>query len=595
MVKNGLSDSRLFHCTAREADQFGEKSKGARKGMNLKKLSAALLAVAMVGSLAACGSKSSSSSGSSSGTSKYDADQTLTENLGQEPATMDPSKATDLYGIQIILDTTEPLTRNEQQKDGSNKITPAGAKSWESNTDGSVWTFHLRKNTWNDGQAVTAQDYVYGVQRLMDPKTASQYGYMLSCLKNGDAVNTGKMAVDQLGVKAIDDSTLQFTLQAPTPYFLSLSYTNFILPVRQDIVEKYGDKYGADANTLISCGPFQVKSWTHNSEIILVKNEKYWDKKSVHLTKIDYKIITDETAGYNSFDNGGIDVCGVGDPEWLKRFRAKKGVKYVSYVSPSTNFDFFNTKDKLFSNVNIRKAFTLAENRKDLAKTIFRGMREPAYSWIPAGVDTGKLGDFRKQVNEEPLKQLQKENPDPKALLLKGMQELGLGSDPSKITVTYSTGGTDQWSRNYGEYLQQMFEKSLGVKIELDYNEWATFESKVNQGNYQMAGEAWSIDYNDPMAMLQIMTSTANTIPTGWKNEKFDNLVKQANTEMDESKRVQMYKEAESILLYDDCILCPTVNRVVYRVSYDYVKNMPTNYFAYNSCVDKYTYISGRK
>lgn len=562
--------------------------------MNFKKLSAALLAVAMVGSLAACGSKKSSSSGSSGGTSKYDADQTLVQNLQNEPATLDASKATDQYAIQVLMDTCEPLTRYEEQKDGSNKITPAAAKSWESNDDGTVWTFHLRKNTWSDGKAVTAKDYEYGAKRIMDPNTASQWGYMLSCLKNGEDVLAGKKPTSELGVKATDDYTLEITLEAPTPYFLSLTYTNFILPIRQDVVEKYGDKYGADVAGLLSCGPFTMKSWKHNSEIILVKNNKYWDKKSVHLTKIDYKMITDNTASYNMFDNGGIDLTGVGDIEWLKRFKKKANVKYTEYTTPAVNFEFYNTKDKFFSNANVRKAFALAIDRDDMAKTIFHDLFTPTYSWIPQGVSTGELGDFRDQVKEQPLKTLQKENPDAKALLLKGMKELGLGDDPSKLKVTYSTGGTDQWSRNMCEFMQQMFKKNLGVSIDLDFNEWATFQNKINSGDYQMGGMAWSIDYNDPMAMLQIMVTGANTIPTGWSNPEFDKLVKQAGKEMDETKRVDLYKQAEYIMLHDDCVLVPELLRSVHRCSYKYVMGKPNNYNAANSVSDKYMYIAPR-
>lgn len=565
--------------------------------MSAKKLFAALLAVAMVGSLAACGGNSGKSGGNSaqsSGTSKLDADQIYTISLDSDPSTIDPSKCNDIYGGAILTNTMEPLTRVEQQKDGSNKVAPAAAKSWESNADGTVWTFHLRDNHWSDGQKVTAKDYAYGISRILNPKTGSPLAYMLVSIKNANAVNGGKMAVDQLGVKAVDDNTLQITLESSTPYFLALTYSNAMYPCRQDYVEKYGEKYGSEANTLVACGPFKVKSWTHNSEIILVKNNDYWDKKTVKLTTVDYKILADENSLYNSFDNGTVESVGCGTPEWIKRFKAKDNVQYTHYVTPSIRFHFYNTKDKLFKNVNIRKAFTLAVNRDDVVDTIYHKTMATTYSWVPVGVSTGSLGDFRKQVGVEPLKQLKDENKDPKALLLQGMKELNLGDDPSKLKITFSMGGTTQWLRNYGEYLQQVFKKNLGVTIDLDYNEWPTFQSKINHGDYQMGYMSWGIDYDDPMAMLGLMTSDANSIPTGWKNEKYDALVKQASSEMDEAKRVQLYKQAEEIVLHDDCVLAPIVNETVNRFTYKYVKNQSTNYFASNSSGLKYIYISGR-
>ena len=562
--------------------------------MKMKKLLALLLASAAVFSLAACGDKKAGGSASASKKQTMDADQTYTVAMSSEPSTLDPSKVGDIYGVQLLTNTMEMLTRIRQKEDGSNEVTAAGAKSWESNDDGTVWTFHLRDNKWDDGKAVTAQDYVYGLQRMLDPKTASPFSYMVTCIKNGEKVNAGKLPLTDLGAEAVDDHTLKLTLEAPTPYFMALTYSA-MYPVRQDIVEKYGEKYGSEAETLVSNGPFSMKKWSHNAEIVLVRNKSYWDKQSVKLQTIDYKILSDEIAMYNSFDNGSIDTTGCGKKEWIDRFKKKSNAKYTTYANPSVDFMFFNQKDKLFKNENIRKAFTVAVNRDDIVKTIYQGLRKPAYTWVPEGVSTGKLGEFRKEVNYEPTKELIKENPDAKALLLKGMEELGLGSDPSKLKVTYSMGGTAQWARDYGEYMQQAFKKTLGVTIELDYNEWPTFQSKINNYEYQIADEVMNIGYNDPMDMLIEMISTANVVPTGWVNAEFDSVMKQASTEMDETKRVELYKKAETILLQDDCVLAPVVNSVVNRFTYDYVKNQNSNYFASTYGGMKYTYISGRK
>ena len=199
-------------------------------------------------------------------------------------------------------------------------------------------------------------------------------------------------------------------------------------------------------------GPFKVDSWTHNSEITLVKNDQYWDKDNVKLDKVKFSIITDSNARYNSFESGALDNISVGEQEWVDRFSAKENVERVDTKQPAMRFDFFNVEDELFGNLNIRKAFALAVDREDMAKTIYQDLHVPAYWWVPEGISTGENGEYREQV-EGPLAKIAKEE-DAKELLLKGMEELGLGSDPSKITVKYSLSATTQWARNYGEYVQ---------------------------------------------------------------------------------------------------------------------------------------------
>ena len=483
----------------------------------------------------------------------------------------------------------EPLTRLDE-KDGENVRVGAGAESWESNEDGTVWTFKLRDNQWSDGEPVTAEDYAYGITRTLDPEAGSPNAYLITCIKNGVAVNNGEKDVSELGVKAVDEKTLEITLESPTPYFLSLTDTRAMFPQRKDIVEKYGETYGAEKDNIVGNGPFVVQTWTHNSEIVLAKNEKYWDAENVHLQNVNYKILNDENAIYNSFENKSLDTCSSGTPEWIDRFKAKEDVVYTKSVIPSVRFHFFNTKDKLFGNENIRKAFTLAINREEVAKSIYFDTMDPLYSWVPNGVSTGEQGSYREQV-EEPLKAMY-ESEDPKELLLKGMEELGLGSDPSKLDIKFTLGDTNQWIRNYGEYYQQVFKKELGVNIELDTNEWGTFQSKTNSGDYQMGYMVWSIDYNDPISMLSLMKSNAGSIPTFWENAEYDALIDQASVEMDEQKRVELYKQAEQMLFEEGCALCPVVNESKHAFTYEYVKNISE--LPFTTMGSKKLYISGR-
>ncbi|MDO4556384.1 MAG: peptide ABC transporter substrate-binding protein [Lachnospiraceae bacterium] len=557
-----------------------------------KRVLCCLLTAVMVFSLTACGGGSDESTSQGSGVTvdgkELDAEQYYNTYLVSDPSTLDSVKLTDNYGWAILTNIMEPLTRMSEE-DGENVRVGAGAETWESNEDGTVWTFHLRDNTWTDGQAVTANDYVYGITRTLDPESGSPNAYLITCIKNGAAVNNGEMDVSELGVKAVDDKTLEITLEQPSPYFISLTDTRAMLPQREDIVEQYGDTYGAEADTIIGCGPFKLESWTHNSEIVAVKNEDYWNAEEVYLDTVDWKIISDENALYSSFENESLDIVGSATKEWMEKFSTTEGVDTVEYVSPAVRYNFYNTKDELFSNYNIRKAFSIALDRDDVSNTIYDGAMLASYSWVPEGVSTGELGDFRAQ-SENPMEEMMKE--DPKEVLLQGMKELGLGDDPSTITVTLSFGDTSQWMRKYGEYYQQVFKEKLGVNIELDYNEWSTFQSKTVSGDYQMGYMSWSIDYNDPISMLENMTSDAGAIPTFWSNEEYDKLIAQAKTEMDEAARVELYKQAEKILFDEGMVLCPVVNEQVHSYRHDYMNNLPTTYFNTMGLIGVFT--SGR-
>ncbi|MFD3156104.1 peptide ABC transporter substrate-binding protein [Haloimpatiens sp. FM7330] len=563
--------------------------------MRSKKLLALVLGAALIASTAfvGCGEKKNTDSKSGDdkkAEAKMDKEQYLNLVI-TEPKSLDPSRSNDKYSSLVLADVMEGLTRIEQDKDGKDVIKPGGAEKWEHNEDSTVWTFHLRDYKWSDGKPVTAQQFEYGIKRTLDPKTGSTYAFLLSPIKNADEYNKGKASGDSIGVKALDDKTLQITLKQPCTYFLDLTYFKVMQPQRKDIIEKSGDKYGSEANTMVFCGPFKISSWTHNSEIVLEKNDTYWEKDVVKLQKVNLKIIGDKSAQYNSLANGSIDSVAVSKPEWIKKFDATGKFNVLKGYDPSTNYTFVNTKDKLFSNVNVRKAFSLAITREDLANVIFHGTMEPAYGWAPPSLQlNGK--DFRELAGEEPLKKLKEENPDPKEVLKKGLKELGMDPDPSKVTVNYLCSGTEQWDRTYAEYLQQMFKKSLGIKIKAEYVKWPVFQKRTDEMKYQVAGMAWAGDYNDPNTFFDMWMTGANAVPIGWSNKKYDDVVKKAMSTVDPEKRLDLYKEAEKILLYDDCAIMPTVYRKRSTYRYKYVKNLMSPLFG--NMEFKYAYTEGR-
>ncbi|NFV12538.1 peptide ABC transporter substrate-binding protein [Clostridium sporogenes] len=560
--------------------------------MKSKRLLAALVSCIVLASvaLAGCGGKESSSQGKGA-----DKEQYLNMILQEEPKNLDPSKSSDLYSSQVISEVYEGLTRIEVDENGKDVVKPAGAEKWDVSEDGLKWTFHLRDYEWSDGKKVTAKDYEYGIKRTLDPKTASEYAYLLAPIKNADEYNAGKAKAEEVGVKALDDKTLEITLEGPCAYFLKITYFKLMMPQRHDIVEKYGEKYGTEASNMVFCGPFKIKEWVHANKMELVKNEKYWDAKSVKLNNVHMKIINNEAARMQELLNGGIDFSGVQKPEWKEKFEKADKFEVKKVVEPATNIEFFNQNVKLFSNDKVRKAFSLAVNREEVSKTLFKNDFTPAYGFVPPSLQIGDK-EFRKEVGEEPIKKLKEENKDPQKLLIEGLKELGMDPDPSKVTVNYLTGSTSDQQKEICEFFQEMYQKSLGVKVNIEYVQWPVYMKRINNAEYEITGMAWTGDYNDPMTEFDLWMTGAKVLPTNWSNKKYDELIKKSASLPEEKndERLKLFKEAEEILLYEDATVVPTVYRARNIYQRKYVKGIMVPQFG--SLYDvKYAYTEGRE
>lgn len=522
-----------------------------------------------------------------------DPEQYINTYMVSNPTTLDLSRRSDTYSSTIMINTMEALVRMEE-RDGDYFLAPGDAYKWESNEDGTVWTFYLGDNKWEDGVPVTADQYVYSLRRSSLPETGSPNSYFLAPIKNFDAVNDGSMAVEELGVRAIDEKTLEITLTEPLPAFLSMINSTVYYPQRQDKIEQWGERYGSEAEYTISNGPFRVSRWVHNNVIEVVKNEHYWDAENVHLERITWNIMPDQTTYYNAFESGEIDFVGTGAQEWIDRFNSRDDVTYNSYTSATITYSFFNAQDELFKNANIRKAFMLAIDRWEINEMAFGGLRVPTYGWVVPTISVGNI-NYREaagDIIQEMIDELKAEGKTAKDLLLQGMAELGLGNDPSKLKVTFNLAGTDEWFRNLGEYLQQVYGYELGVNLEINFSEWGIFYDNVQKGNYQIGFMAWGAYYNDPYDVLSLFVSEYDMIETGWVNKDYDELIFKAAVEMDEQKRLEYYIAAENILLRDEAVASPLATSRVNQ----FVKNYVHNYskLGFSSMGFKYVYTSGR-
>lgn len=573
--------------------------------MKSKKMLASLLAVTMVASvgLVGCGNKDDGGNakkdteGTASKTDELDAEQHLSVIFNEEPKTVDPSKATDLYSSQITTNTQEALTRISEDENGNDTIVPGMAEKWETSDDGLTWTFHLRDAQWSDGQPVKAEDYRYAVLRTLNPDTASSYAFLLSPIKNADEYNGDKASADDVGIKAKDDKTLEITLKNPCPYFLKLTYFKVFSPQRKDIVEQYGETFGTEANTLVFSGPYTMKEWVHNSKVELVKNDKYWDADNVKLDGVSMNIIAETNSRMQSLYNGSVDIGAVSKPEWIEKLDGTNDFDVLKKYGGDVTYTLFNEAEEyngeknIFANKKVRQAFAIAQDREKKIEVLRKGIGEPAYAWIPPMININDK-EYRDQYTDLPIKELAEKNKDPKALLIEGLKELGLGEDPSKVTVHFLYAGTDTQAKEWAEYEQQEYQEKLGINLEIEYVEWAQFSTRVDELDYQMGSQAWGGDYDDPSTFLEFIVSDTGMCPTGWVNKEYDDLVTKAASETDGQKRADMYHDAEKILL-DECSVIPECWRTTNTYKRKCVKGYVSPIFGTPDY--KGVYISGRK
>lgn len=526
--------------------------------------------------------------------------------LNSEPTSLDPARASDNYALSIMANIYEPLVLIHGDKDG-NPVFTGGAATWDVSEDGLVYTFHLRDNQWWDGQPVTAQDYEYALKRAIDPATGAPYVYLLSDILNAiqeeeapaeeiaeeddeaatEAENeeetpaaeteeskTENVApafdMDKVGVKALDDKTLEITLGAPSATFLQVMAQPVSCAVRKDWIEKEGEAYGSDPDKIMGNGPFKVNEWQHNTKIVLEKADTYWNAANVLYQKVNLPILQDENTLMTAFMNKEIFSVGTTKPEWKEKFAEKEDVINVNKDDIATFFMMFNTKDELFKNVKVRRAFSAALDREDFNETIWFGNNKAATGWVPLTIYVGD-NNYREAAGNF-IDKLQQEVPDPKALLAEGLSELGMDDKIDNLEVSIILGSTDTWFRTFGEYLQSIFKEVLNVDLKIEQLDWTVFSDRVDKSDYQIGYMAWGSELVEPNAMLLIHADGSPQVGTYWDNEEYNKTVKAAASEVDPAKRLELYIKAESILM-DEAPVAPVVHSMINSYRYDFIKN----------------------
>ena len=486
--------------------------------------------------------------------------QEIVRHIKDEPASLDPAKAVGLPEIQVIRDLYEGLTN----QDASGKVVPGVAESWQS-SDNKTWIFTLRKDArWSNGEPVTADDFVYSWQRLVDPKTSSPFAWFagLSGIENADAIAKGSMGVDKLGVTALDKHRLKVTLVRPVPYFPSLTANFSLYPVSKTVIAQHGSNWTQPAN-LVGNGAYKLQDRVVNEKIVLMRNDRYWDNAHSVLTKVTFLPINEESSATKRYRAGDIDIT----ESFPKNMYAllKKTLPGEVYTPDQlgTYYYAFNTEKGPTADVRVRQALSMTIDRRIIAEKVLGTGEKPAWHFTPdvtAGFTPAQ--SMLQQHSQEEL------NVQARTLLAAA----GYGpSKPLHLNLLYNTSENHQ---KLAIAVASMWKKTLGADVKLQNQEWKTYIDSRNSGNFDVIRASWVGDYNEPSTFLSLLTSGHSGNIARFKNSDYDAVMAQASMESSDSARNDDYNRAEHILA-EQAPIAPVYQYTNGRLIKPWVKGYP--------------------
>ncbi len=467
--------------------------------------------------------------------------QVLVRQLGAEPASIDPQLVEETEGSTIAGDLFEGLFIQDQ----NGGVAPAGAVSYTLDDTQTVYTFRLRSNLkWSNGDLVTANDYVYSWQRLADPNLGSNYaGYLkLINIKNADLVTDGKIKPDALGIKAIDDQTLQVTLSQPTPHFIKTLAMANVGPAPRKIIEKYGRDWVKPEN-IVSNGAYILEQWRPNEKMVLKKNPLYWDQESTQIEEVTYLVINNDQAAYNRYRAGELHFSTFPD-HLLVRLKKEIPEQVINAPSLSTYYYGMDTTKKPFNDARVRTALSYAIDREIITEKVLGQGQLPAYSFVPP-----YTAQF--QYVEPTIAKLSQKERVAKARAL--LKEAGYGPEnPLDFELLYNT---SEGHKKIAVSIANMWKVNLGAKIRLNNMEWKTMLSRLDSGDYDMYRTGWNGDYNDAMTFLGVFSKYSDINRTKWSNPEYDQLLQKAQVIVNDQERNSLYQKAEQILAQESPLI----------------------------------------
>lgn len=505
----------------------------------MKKWLVILVSVLTMMVLAACtanedaGKKSEADGDDGAEAAEDSGEKVLRLNNEKEPTSFDPAIGFDAVSWNALNNLMEGLTRLGDDHTPE----PAIAEDWDLSEDGKTYTFHLREDAnWSNGDPVTSDDFVYAWTRLLDPDTGSAAAFLGYFIEGGEDFNSGDGSADDLGLTAVDDKTFEVQLENPTGYFLHVLTNPAFFPVNKAVAEDDPD-WHTEADTFVSNGPFALDTWKHDDEMLMVKNDEYWDADAVKLDEVHWAMVDDENTEYQMFESDELDNSDI--PADLSD-ELIDGDDVAIEEQGGLDFYRFNVEEEPFTNKKIRKAFALAVNREEIAEYVVKNRVEPAYGFVSPGFNSPDDSDFRDTNGD-----LVTFEPDEAEKLMKeGMEEEGYDELPP-VTLSYNT---DDTNKAVAESLQNMFSDTLGVDVELENKEWNVFQEEQKELKQQLSRSSFLFDYADPINFLESFITDSSMNRTGWSNEEYDQLIKDAKSEKDEGKRWDLMYQAEALL-----------------------------------------------
>ena len=525
-----------------------------------KRFIVAALAIAGAMALSGCGGSKSGGEGTKSGDTTQTAagKKILTIQLGPDVESIDPALNSAVDGANYILFAFDNLLKMD--KDG--KVVPGLAEKYEISDDQLTWTFHLRDGLkWSDGSALTADDFVYSWQRLVDPNVAAPYAQTVLGMVEGydDAIGRpdadGNTTVDpdptKLKVEAPDEKTLIVHMAKPTPYFDKLAAFVSLSPVKKDVVEANPDGWSIDPKTYISTGPFKLTGWEPGSYLMFEKNENYWDADSIKLDGIKCLLMQDQNATFSAYESG--DALMIKDVPTQEITTLKERSDF--HIDPilGTYYLDLNTTLDEFKDPKVREALSLALDRKYISETITSGTYTPASGFVSEGVTDWNGTAWQDNITD---KSAYINIDDHAANLAKAkelLKEAGYENGVGLPEMVYSTNDAS-YHKKIAEYLQQAWGE-LGLKVQVNIVEWKSFTPQRRSGNYQIARDGWVMDYNDPSNILELALTGNGNNNAKYSNPEFDALMSKAATEKDPQTRFGYLHQAEDFIMKDTAMV----------------------------------------
>ncbi|TME27788.1 MAG: peptide ABC transporter substrate-binding protein [Chloroflexi bacterium] len=457
--------------------------------------------------------------------------------LQGEPDNLDPNRSSFSTEGAVIRQVFEPLLTFDKDL----KPVPAAASGYDVSQDGKTYTFHLKQGAkWSDGQPVTAKDFVYSYKRILDPNIAAEYASFFADagIVGAADYNGGKGSADNVGIKAVDDNTLEIQVERPVGYFPNLVALWVVPPLREDIIQKAGDAWAQDPSTYIGNGPFKMSEWVHQDHITLVPNPNYGGT-APKLQKVTFLMVTNGEADYAAYRNNERDWTLVPDADvQAVRGDSELSKQSVEYTELTTFWLIMNNAKKPLDNPSVRKALSKAIDRSAMIRDVGAGVGKPATSMIPPGMP-GYQADLGKDIDFDAngAKQL--------------LSDAGF-SDPSQFPQMHFRFATTSANQARAEFIQAQLKQNLGINIVLDSMEAKAYQAAFKDKDFDLAFGGWGADYPDPQDwMASLFGCKASNNKFNYCNQQFDQASAKGDTGTDLNQRLQAYAEAQKILVQD--------------------------------------------